>query len=139
MSIPTTVKGNRVLIWIGDGATPEAFVKFCGLKTKSFTDQVNTSDVFLEDCDDPDGIPVRGVDIEGRQWDISGEGFYNADQKALVLDAVGESKNYKFEIGAGEVWTGPAVLTTRSISSEGNGRVTQNMSFASDGIWTVAP
>ena len=139
MSIPTTERGNLVHIYVGDGETPEVFTKFCGLKTKGFTHQVNTSDETIEDCDNPDATPVRLVNIESEQWDLSGEGLYNVDQKSVVQEAVGKSKNYKFEIGAGEVWSGPAVLTTRSLAAEGKGRVTQTLSFASDGKWTVAP
>lgn len=145
---PTKVKGGYVSVYMGDGATPEVFTKICGLKTRSFTDQVNTSDNFEADCSDPESVPVRTLDITGRQGDIAGEGRYNRTQAAIIRAAVGVPKNYRFAISepAGDNiddgwYAGSFVLTNLQITGEDGAYTTASMQWANDGayVWVVAP
>lgn len=143
MAQPALLKGSKVVIMVGDGAAPEVFTAICGLTTKTFTEQVNTSDDFVQDCDDPDLIPVRRLNITGLQWDLSGDARYNRAQATLMRTLIGQRKNYRFEISdeTGETvdagyYEGPAVMTNRSITApEGAEYVTSSIAIASDGQW----
>lgn len=137
---PKKVKAGYFGVYVGDGATPEVFTKLCGLRSRSFTDQVNTSDNFDADCADPEAVPFRTLDTTGRQADISGQGVYNRTQAAMVRGAVGQPKNYRFVASepsgdpVDDGWyAGQFVLTNNQISGEDGGYVQSSMTFQSDG------
>lgn len=144
MAQPDIVKGTYLDILMGDGAGPEVFTPICGLTTRTFTDQVNTNDVFVPDCDDPEDLPVRRLVPTGRQWDLSGEGLLNLTMLAAVDAAMGVTKNYRFrvarptgsDVGRGYYY-GPAMLTNKQMGgSTGDGQFASvSLTIASDGEW----
>lgn len=143
MARPSIVKGTYIDILVGDGATPEAFSILCGLTTKTFTEQVNSSDIFIPDCADPEDVPVRRLNITGRQWSVAGEGSYNRAQGALIRSIVGVTKNYRFVVSepTGDdiddgYYEGQAALLNRQISGPGGGEfATASFQIESDGEW----
>lgn len=153
MAAPDIVKGAYIDILLGDGAEPtENFLPICGLTARTLTEQVNTNDVFVPDCADPEMVPVRRLVPTGQQWDISGEGLLNLANRATVREAKGVTKNYRFRVGrpTGSIvgagfYEGPAMLTNLQIGgSAGNGEfATTSLTIASDGAWewvdAVAP
>lgn len=148
MAQPDIVKGTYFDVLIGDGATPEVFTPICGLTARSFTEQVNTNDVFVPDCADPEDVPIRRLVPTGKQWDLSGEGLYNLAQETVIRDASGVTKNYRFRIArpAGSVvgtgyFAGPAMLTNLQIGGNSGGGEfgTLSVSIASDGEWIYTP
>lgn len=148
MAQPDIVKGTYVDLLIGDGLTTEAFTPICGLTTRSFTHQVNTNDVFVPDCTDPESRPVRRLSITGEQWDLSGEGLFNLLQESVIRIATGVTKNYRFRVArpVGSVvgtgyYQGPAMITNRTLGgSAGTGEFgTISLAIASDGIWAWTP
>lgn len=145
MALPTIVKGGYVDILLGDGATPEVFTPICGLTTRSLTQQVNTNDVFVPDCADPEFVPVRRLLPTGRQWDIAGEGLLNLANWQSLIGEVGATSNYRFvvERPAGSTddigyFAGPAMITNMQIGGTvGDGSfATVSLTIASDGVWT---
>lgn len=143
---PKRLKGGYISVLIGDGGAPETFTKICGATQKSFTYQKNTTDDFLDDCSDPDAIPVRFLQVTGRQWDMSLNIVYNRTQAALIRDLMdsGEATNMRFEfsepasdaVDAG-YWSGPAQVTNFQATGEGNTAfATGTLAIASDGEWT---
>lgn len=144
MAAPDIVKGTYIDILIGDGAAPEVFTPICGLTARTFTHQVNTNDVFVPDCADPEDRPVRRLVPTGEQWDLSGEGLANLAQEAIIRGAVGVTKNYRFRVArpVGSIvgtgyWSGPAMLTNLQLAgSTGNGEFANiSLTIASDGEW----
>jgi hypothetical protein len=146
MAQPTIVRGTSVDILIGDGATPEVFSIVCGLTTRNFTEQVNTSDSFVADCADPEDVPIRRLIPTGRQWSLSGEGRYNRAQASVLRAAIGVTKNYRFVISepSGDAvdagyYEGPAMLTNRQIggsAGESGNFASDSLQIESDGEWT---
>lgn len=144
---PEIVKGTYVDLLVGDGAGTEVFTPFCGLTTRSFTAQVNTSDIFVPDCANPEDIPTRRLNVTGRQWDLSGEGLFNLGQEAIVRASLGATKNYRFRIArpAGSTtgtgyYQGPAMVTNLTLGGSAGGEFAPlSMAIASDGIWTWTP
>lgn len=146
MAIPDIVKGAYVDILMGDGATPEVFSPICGITTRNFTKQVNTNDVFVPDCADPEDIPVRRVNPTGRQWDLSGEGLLNLANWQALDAAVGVTGNFRFRISRPSPTTtdtgyyeGPAMITNMQIGGVvGGGEfATVALTIASDGEWDL--
>lgn len=145
MAQPKIVKGGYIDILVGDGATPEVFTKLCGLNTKSFTIQKNTSDVFVPDCDDPEDIPVRFLNVTGLQWDLSGSGLYNRAQGPLIrtLASDSASRNMRFvmsEPGTDPVddgyYAGKALVTNVQFGGPtGAEYATVDLTLASEGAW----
>jgi Phage tail tube protein len=142
MARPAIVKGTYVDILVGNGATPEVFTAVCGLTTRSFTHQVNTSDQFVRDCADPEDVPHRRLTVTGEQWDLSGEGLYNRAQAAVIRAAVGVTRNYRFVVSepAGETvedgfYEGPAMLTNLQLGGSDGEFGSISVQVASDGGW----
>lgn len=149
MAQPDIVKGTYIDILMGDGAVPEVFTPICGLTTRQFTQQGNTNDVFIPDCDDPEDVPVRRLVSTGKQWDLSGDGLYNLANEGDIRGAFMVTKNYRFRIArpAGSIvgtgfYEGPAMLTNIQIGGNtGGGEFgTVSLAIASDGewVWTAA-
>lgn len=142
MARPDIVRGTYVNILMGDGAGPEVFTPICGLTTRTFTHQVNTSDAFIRDCADPEDIPAREINPTGEQWDLAGNGWLNRADLEDVNAAVGTIKNYRFEIGEpaadqvyGGYWFGEAMLTQLQITGDDGDFAQVDLAFASNGVW----
>lgn len=54
MAQPTTLRGSKMLIQLGDGNSPEVFTAPCALNTKGLNMSAATNDFAVADCDDPD-------------------------------------------------------------------------------------
>lgn len=147
MSQPDIIRGTYFVLAMGDGASPtETFTGLCGLKTRSFNDVVNTTDVFTRDCDDPEDIPIRRVISTGRQWDLAGDGDLNRENLDTIIAAHGLTKNYRFyytEPADDEVfrgyWEGPFKLINRGITAADDNFATLSLQFVSDGEVTWTP
>lgn len=148
MALPEIVKGAYIDILMGDGDTPEVFTPICGLTTRQFTKQVNTNDVFIPDCADPEDVPLRRLVPTGMQWDLSGEGLLNLANWELVDGATGVTGNFRFVIArpAGSTvgtgfYAGPAMITNMQIGAQvGGGEfATVSITIASDGAWVWDP
>lgn len=148
MAQPDIIKGTYLDILLGDAAEAETFEPICGLTTRQFTHQVNTNDVFVPDCADPEDIPTRRLNVTGEQWDLSGDGLFNLAQEEKVRVATGQTRNYRFRVRrpAGSIvgtgyYEGPAMITNRQLGgSSGNGEFGSiSLTIASDGDWVWVP
>lgn len=145
MSQPDIVKGTYFDLMVEDAAGSGTFVRLCGLNTKGFTYQKNSSDIFIPDCDDPEDVPIRRLNITGRQWDLSGDGLYNRAQGPLLRALIEEGSPREFRFAIGEpatdpvdagYWQGPGQLTNLQFGGPGGGEYgTLSTAVASDGLW----
>jgi len=131
MAKPVTVKGTKVRLLQGNGATPEVFTAFCGLTAKSINFQTNTNETFVPDCDDPDAPQWRELTKSGRYVSISGSGLLNMGSLESFQAAYDEDETtaYRFEIAVpalqnGGYWTGQFMLTNFQITGN-DGDLTQ--------------
>ena len=143
MAYPNRVKPRYVVIEMGNGATPEVFTPLCGIRTAGMTVQLNQNDDFLNDCADPESVPVRFTIPTGRQWDMSGSGVVNLDNLEQIMDAQGVTKNYRYSIGKAAnqsgneyYFAGPAVLGNVQIGGSEDNFASIDLTFVSDGEWT---
>lgn len=150
MSLPSILKGTYIDVMVAEPAGSNTFVKLCGITTNTFTTQKNSSDQFIADCDDPEDIPVRLLNITGRQWDISGNGFMNRAQAPLIRTLLTESTARTFRVQIAEpddedidagYYQGPAQVMNAQIGRpEGSGYASLSVAIASDGefVWVPA-
>lgn len=70
-----TLAGEKLLIQIGDGATPEVFSHDCLINLdRSFALTGDVSDQIVPDCDNPEAAAFKQRFIDGLSGDISGSG-----------------------------------------------------------------
>lgn len=142
MARPDIVRGTYINILMGDGEDPEVFTPICGLTTRTFTHQINTSDAFVRDCADPEDIPARELTPTGEQWDLAGNGWLNRADLEDVDAATGQIKSFRFEIGEpaadqvyGGYWFGQAMITQMQITGTDEDFAQIDLTIASHGEW----
>ena len=145
MSTPDIVKGTYVSVLVEEPAGSGTFVPLCGMTTRTLTEQVNTNDVFVRDCEEPEEAPFRRLVKTGKQWDMSASGLYNRALKGLVKSLVGATRLYRYFIGEpvddavySSFFEGPAMLTQRQITGGDEDFVQSELTWASDGEWVEA-
>lgn len=149
MADPTIT--GRMLILLGDGASPETFAYPCGANARSVTFTNNTGEEVLLDCDDPLDTPSavnRWVESQDTQMSISGR----VATESLATwrewaDASGAAaiKNIRVqwdhEAGAGGGYhTLPAILQSLEMGVEAQGTSTFTATIVGAGrrVWTDA-
>lgn len=147
MSLPDIIRGTYFILAMGNGESPtETFTPLCGITTRQFQEQNNTSDQFIRDCDDPENVPIRRLIVTGKQWSLSGNGSLNRAQIEDILGASGVTKNYRFywtepaddEVYAG-YFEGPAILTNITVDGNDDAYAQISLSIESDGLWVFTP
>lgn len=137
MAKPTTAAATKLLILVGDGATPEVFAEPCGLTTKGFNGQADTGETIVPDCDDPEAPAWKERTTTSLSRDVTGSGVLAKESLAMwnTWFESGEAKNVKIKIdGVGWItWTGAYLLTGLNITGERGGKVQVEVSLTSDG------
>jgi hypothetical protein len=143
MAQPDIIRGTYFALMMGDGAGPETFAALCGITTRDFTQQANTSDQFIRDCAAPEDEPIRRLIVTGKQWDLTGSGVLNRANLSLIQAAWGITTNYRyvFTEPSGDLvyqgyYGGAAILTQIKITAEDANYAQLSLTFASDGAWT---
>lgn len=78
MADAETMRGTKLLIKIGDGATPEVFTHNCSINgARSMTLSAGTNETSVPDCDDPDLMAWVGREKVSLSAQIQGAGVLN--------------------------------------------------------------
>lgn len=138
MASPTTIKGGKVKVMLGDGASPEQFAVPCGFTSRSVTLTKALNEFQLPDCDDPDAVDWLGRDATSLSMSVSGEGVLASQSVDTWLDAWEnvDSVNVKIEWEFPTktiTWTGKMHVETFAVTAPNAQRVTANVSMQSDG------
>lgn len=148
MSLPTEF--DFMIVKIGDGEATETFTAICGIENVQINEVANTSDRYVRDCAKPGAVPNRKTKTTGKQVDITGNGFSNADEIAGLRAALGIVGNYQIE-GYQEdgtdtgallgTYAGAFNLTANNLNVPRDGDATMEITLASDGAvtYTAAP
>lgn len=148
MAQPDIVRGTYFVLAKGDGASPEVFTPLCGIETKTFRGQVNTSDVFTRDCDNPVDSPVRRIIATGRQWSLTGNGTLNRANIETIQAGLGLIGNYRFlwtepadDLVFQGYWEGAFMMTSFEQGASDTSFATVSISLESDGevVFTEVP
>jgi hypothetical protein len=141
MAPPKKYTGDKLLIQIGDGASPETFAHDCLINQERGTQyNTQTNEEYLPDCDDPDAIPMRSLDITGLSATITGAGVMNSSSWDTWFDwwKSGEAKNVKVKenitsAAGGGTESGAYKLTSLQRTGDYKKSVTVQVTLESDG------
>lgn len=145
MAQATTLKFGKQAILIGDGESPEVFSAPCGFTQLTRTLNVNTNDVNIPDCNDPDLASWLATDEESRQMIVSGQGVV-AEEALTVWDdwfLTGGERNCRWSrttVSAtlNGYFAGPAILTAYEEQGQRGQRWNVSVTLAFNGAptWT---
>lgn len=145
MVASTTFSGSKMLVLIGDGATPtEVFTAPCGLTTKGLNRSAETSESTTPDCTDP-SLPVwTEREVVSLSWDASGAGVLASESVAMwdTWFKSGQPKNIRIEVysgpNAGRKYSGAALLTQFNLTGERGNKVTVDTTLSGTGALSEA-
>ena len=142
MARPTTLRGTKLLLKLGDGATPEVFVAPCALTTKSFNRSAGVNEFNVADCDDPDAAIWTERVKSALSGTISGSGTLAKESLDLYEEyfAAQDSRNVQVTIdfpSDARTYTGAFHLTTLNITGEQDGLIQVEIELQSDGEITT--
>lgn len=140
MAQPDIIRGTYFVLMHGDGGGPETFVPQCGITTRDFTGQVNTTDVFTRDCADPINVPVRRVIATGKQFDLSGNGVLNRALLDSMWASLGLIENWRLvltepadDLVYQGYWAGAFMLSQLKVTAEDANFANISLQLVSDG------
>lgn len=138
MATQPNTSGRKLLILLGNGASPEVFAHPCSINgDRGFSREAATTDEPDQDCDNPDlpGWLVRTVDSFSAS--ISGAGRVKLGDVAAFDEwfESGLPRNVKVMIDAvgGRTYTGAFVLSTWNMTGPESGSMTGDIALQSTG------
>lgn len=144
----TGTQTTRLVIQLGDGASPETFAHTCGANSFGITLTNNLGENTVLDCDDPLDVPaaiVRHLESQDTSCTISGMVTVEAWPTWLAWADDGVEKNVKILLDEsaannGGFWTLPAYLQQLELNKESGGKVTFSATISGAGqrAWTDA-
>jgi hypothetical protein len=147
MARPKTLKGSKVLIRLGDGASPENFVAPCALTTKGINLAAASNEFNVPDCDDPDAPTFTERVVSALSAGIAGSGTLAMDSLQTWREwfLSGQSKNIEVVFdespaNGGGYFSLAAVLSTLNLGGNNGELATIETQLDSDGeiTWTDA-
>ncbi len=138
MAKPTTLRGGKVRVLLGNDDSPVAYTAPCGFTSKSITLSKGLEDVQMPDCDNPDEVDWIGRDAVSLSMAVNGEGLMAQESVETWLDAWESVESVpakiEWEFPAKTItWTGSVHVETVEANAPNGRRVTSNISIQSDG------
>ena len=149
MAKPTTVNASKMIIKVGDGATPtEVFTAPCGMTTKGINFTKDVNEVNVPDCADPDAPAWKERAVVAMSAEISENGILDMESLDTWQDLLDDGLSRNFQIWLdvpaaehGGHWDGKFLLTGFNVTGEQGNKVQVAITTQSDGpvVWTPAP
>lgn len=138
MAQPTTIKGGKIRVLLGNKATPIEYGSKCGFTQRSITLSKSLEEVNIPDCDDPDKVDWVGRDATSLSMAIGGEGVLASESVDDWLDAFESVESVpvkvEWEFPAKTItWTGHMHVENMEVGANNGQRATNNVSMQSDG------
>lgn len=138
MSYPTTIKGQKIVLQLGDGESPEAFTTVCGLNTRGLQRSRAANDAQVWDCTDPDALPIIERESGASDWTITGEGYAVAAELDRIEEAFETPANWRVTFfGAGttatRTYTGNAIMTDLNIGATNGEKASISLTLSGNG------
>lgn len=141
MADPTTIKGGKVRVLLGNDEAPIVYAAPCGFSQRTVTLNKGLEEVNLPDCDDPDAVNWLGRDAVSLSMTIAGEGVLAAESVETWLDAFDSVDSIpakvEWQFPAKTItWTGSMHVESFEAGAQDGRRVTGNVTMQSDGKMT---
>jgi hypothetical protein len=139
--------GVKLVIMIGDGATPEVFTAYCTVNAaRSIKGDAATNDFNIPDCDDPDMVGWLAREKVSLSYTLSGAGILNTPDVQVFAEYLADplSRNCQIIVDVpaadgGVMFAGPFHLTSFEITGDRGKKMEATLSMVSDGEITVTP
>ena len=133
MATKPNFSGRKLLIRIGNGASPEVFSVKCSFNgDRAISFSAASTDEMDIDCDDPTAVAWTITMVDSLSAELTGAGQVKSDEVPFFFDwfSSGEPKNVEVDIddGAYEV-SGAVVLLGFTINGGETGSATADMSM----------
>jgi hypothetical protein len=145
MAQPTVIAGTKLLILVGDGASPEVFSQPCGLTTRNFDLAASTNSTLIPDCDDPEAPAWEAKDVNALSATISGSGVMAIEAfptwKNWFMNAQSKNIQIKLDDPALGYWAGSFIMSAAKFSGVRGQKVNIDCTMVNDGavVWVDAP
>lgn len=144
MAQPTVIAGTKLLILVGDGASPEVFATPCGLTTATFSMTAATGNTAIPDCSDPE-LPVWDVkDITSLSAQVTGSGVMAVESFAIWNNwfTGAQAKNAQIKLdnsGLGQ-YEGQFILSSFKLTGTRGQKVTVDITLENNNalVWVPA-
>jgi hypothetical protein len=141
MAQPTTIKGGKIRVLLGNSAIPIVYSSPCGFSQRSITLAKGLEEQQIPDCDDPDEVDWLGRDAVSLSMSVTGEGVLASESVEVWLDAWDSVDSIpakvEWEFPAKTItWTGNMHVETMEVGANNGRRATNNVSMQSDGKMT---
>lgn len=140
MAKAKTISGTKIIVQVGDGASPEVFAAPCGLTTRGFNRTANTNDVVVPDCTDEDAMAWVENDVVSLQAGVTGSGVLDTDALDVWDDwfQSGELRNCRIVVDVplaqnGRHYAGAFRLTNFNMTGERGSKAQVEVTLASSG------
>ncbi|MCA6098865.1 phage tail tube protein [Bradyrhizobium australafricanum] len=136
MAQPTVIAGTKLLILVGDGASPEVFAEPCGLTTKSFNLTASTNTTLIPDCDDPEAPAWEAKDVNSLAAQVSGSGVMAVESYAKwndwFMSAAARNAQIKLDNAGLGHYAGSFILTSLKLTGTRGQKVTVDVTLDND-------
>jgi hypothetical protein len=134
-------RGVKLLVKVGDGASPEVFTAKCTLNAaRGISFSATTRDFAIPDCSDPDLIAWLAREKESLGVTVTGGGMLNTPDSDEFFDwwKSEDTKNVQIVVdvpGAdgGIIFEGAFHLTEFALSGDRGGKIEATLTLQSDG------
>lgn len=135
---PTTIRGGKVRVMLGEGTSPIVYTAPCGFNQRNVTLNKGLEEVNLPDCEDPDAVNWLGRDATSLSMSVGGEGVLSEESVETWLDAFDSVESVpakvEWQFPAKTItWTGKMHIESFEAGAQDGRRVTGNVSMQSDG------
>lgn len=145
MAQATTIRYGQQQLLISNGAEPAVYTAPCGITSLTRQIQVNTSDVDIPDCADPDAFNWLGIDVVSKRMTLQFSGLLSVEALELWDDWAMEEElrdvRWYRNLNAPNKgqWSGKAVLTSFEEQSQNRGRYQISGTIIFDGkpVWST--
>lgn len=143
MAQPTVIVGTKLLILVGDGATPEVFSQPCGLTTRGIDFSASTNTTLIPDCDDPEAPAWEAKDVNALSASVTGNGVMAVESfntwNGWFQAAEARNCQIKLDDAALGYWSGQFILTGLKYGGQRGQKVTVDITMANTGAVTWVP
>jgi hypothetical protein len=140
MAKPTVLAGTKLLLLLGNGASPEVFAEPCGLTTKGWEMAASTNTNLIPDCDDPEAPAFESTDINGISGNASGNGVMAVESYSVwrtwFLSAAGKNMRITLDHDDLGYYEGSFKLTNLKTTGTRGNKVLVDVTIKSDGEFT---
>lgn len=148
MAVVKTMNGTKLLVQIGNGATPEVFTADCLINAeRGIQFSADTNEFIVPDCDAPDEPAWKETTKDGLSATITGGGMLHTSSIETWFNWFKDdaTKNVRVKVdvtgaNGGGYWEGAFHLTGFEVNGERNQKAAVSVTLISSGVltWTDA-